>query len=202
MPTADWDGWIANEPRRLPHEHVVRFVQGNFASPVAPGTQALDLGCGGGTEVRFLMEQGFDVTAVDASATALAKTQQRVAEMPARLHVQQALLSQLDLPARVFACAIAVGVLDAAGVDQARVAVPRLVDSLRPGGKALLVIAGEEDSRIGAHPELNLHGYTRREVEALIVLEYGVGVWIDSAVTTYQNNAVQSFDWLVTIAKR
>ena len=202
MSAAIWDKWNADQAPRYPHEQVVQFVRRNFVSPLTPGTQALDLGCGSGTEVGFLLQQGFDVTAVDASATALANTQQLVADLPGQLLVKQMALSQLDLSAKAFSCAIAVGVLEAAGVDEARIAVPRLVDSLKPGGKALLVIAGEGDSRITAHPELGLHGFTRREVEALIVLEYGVGVWIDTAVTTYQNDATRRVDWLVTIAKR
>jgi hypothetical protein len=148
------------------------------------------------------MECGFNVTAVDGSSIGLARAQELTAEMPGILDAQLSRLSQFVVPAKTYACAISVGALDAAGVDEARIAVPRLVDALKPGGKALLVFAGEGDSRVARFPELGLHGYSRREVEALIVLEYGVGVWIDSCVTTHDNNATRQVDWLLTIAKR
>ncbi len=202
MSAAVWDQWNDSQVSRYPHEAVVHFVERNFADPVSPGSWALDLGCGIGVEARFLMERGFKVMGVDHSPIGLARTQTLVADLPGTLEVQQARLSQIDLPARRYSCAICVGVLEAAGVDEARVAVPRLADSLKPGGKALLVIAAEGDSRLKAHPELQLHGFSRREVEALIVLEYGVGVWIDTHTTTYQNASTRRSDWLVTIAKR
>ncbi len=202
MSTAVWDHWNDSQASRFPHETVVQFVERNFANPVAAGSWALDLGCGGGIEARFLMERGFDVTGIDNSPSGLARAQAMAADLPGTLQVQQSLLSQIELPARRYSCAICVGVLEAAGLDEARVAVPRLVDSLKPGGKALLVIAAEGDSRLNAFPELGLHGFSRREVEALIVLEYGVGVWIDTQTTTYQNDSTRRIDWLVTIAKR
>ncbi|MDO8732374.1 MAG: class I SAM-dependent methyltransferase [Actinomycetota bacterium] len=197
-----WDQWNEHGASRYPHEKVVQFVLGNFTIPVAPGTWALDLGCGSGADVRFLIECGFNVTAIDGSAIGIANTQTLVADLQGTLDIQQVRLSQFEVPAKSYACAISVGVLDAAGIDEARHAVPRLVDALKPGGKALLVFAGEGDFRIAALPELHLHGYSRREVESLIVLEYGAGVWIDSYVTTYQHNAIRQIDWLVTLSKR
>jgi tellurite methyltransferase len=40
------------------------------AAALAPGRRALDLGCGGGRDTRYLLEQGFTVTAVDVSPEA------------------------------------------------------------------------------------------------------------------------------------
>ncbi|MDO9485842.1 MAG: class I SAM-dependent methyltransferase [Actinomycetota bacterium] len=197
-----WDQWNEHQGPSAPNEHVLTFVRRNFTLPVAPGTWAFDLGCGSGADARFLMECGFNVTGVDTSAVALANTQALVADMEPTLHVQQSSLSHCELPAKTYACAISVGALDAAGVDEARIAVPRLVDALKPGGKAILVFAADGDSRIAESPELELHGFTRREVESLIVLEYGLSAWIDSCTTTFQSGVTRQIDWIVTIAKR
>ena len=202
MSGASWDQWNANQAPRYPHESVVQFVRENFSIPVAAGAQALDLGSGNGVETRFLMECGFDVTAIDSSAPALERVSALTADLPGMVSLQQSRLADVVLPARTYSCAICVGVLDAAGVDEARIAMPRVVDALKPGGKALLVLAAEGDFRLAAFPELGLHGFSRREVEALIVLEYGAGVWIDSVTTTAQNNTRRQIDWVVTIAKR
>lgn len=202
MSAAVWDQWNEHQGPQYPHAHVVDFVQRNFTLPVAPGTWALDLGCGSGADVRFLMECGFSVTAIDSSSVGLANTKSLVADLPGTLDIQLACLSEFDVRAKTYACVISVGVLDAAGLEESRVAVPRLVDSMKPGGKALLVFAGEGDFRISGTPDLHLHGYSRREVESMIVLEYGTGVWIDSSTTTFQNNARRQIDWVVTLAKR
>lgn len=202
MSAAIWDQWNRDASPRFPHEHVVQFVRSNFPTPVAPGTWALDLGCGSGVETRLLMEAGFNVTGVDSSAIGLANTQSLVADLPGTLEVQQVRLSEFVVPAKRYACAISVGALDAAGLDEARMAVPRLVDALRPGGRALLVFASEGDFRLKAFPDLRLHGYSRREAEALIVLEYGTGVWIDSSTITHQNNTHRQVDWIITLIKR
>ena len=202
MSAAVWDEWNEHESPRHPNRHVVEFVQRNFTIPAASGTQALDLGCGGGADARFLLECGFDVTAVDASSIGIVTTQARVRDLPGVLDVQQARLSEFQVPPRSYACVISVGALDAAGIDEARIAVPRLVDALRPGGKALLVFASEGDYRVDRHPDLRLHGYSRREVEALIVLEFGTSAWIDTCTVTYQQDSMRQIDWLVTLAKR
>jgi len=57
-----WDSGIpSRELQRVLSEH--RIASG----------RALELGCGSGTNAVFLAEQGFDVTAVDCSPTALAR---------------------------------------------------------------------------------------------------------------------------------
>ena len=165
-----------NESRRFPNAHVVQFALRNFTIPVAAGTQALDLGCGSSVNARFLMDCGFSVT-----------------------EVPQAEVSGFQAPGKTYACAISVGALDVAGMDQARKVVPRFMDALKPGGKALLVFASADDSFAA---ESGRHGFTRREVESLIVLEFGASAWIDSCTTTYMNDTRRQVDWLVTIAKR
>jgi SAM-dependent methyltransferase len=72
-----WDRRYAEAPqlfRAEPDESLARFV-----APLPPGT-AVDLGAGEGRNSLWLARQGWDVTAVDASAVALG----RLAEAAAR----------------------------------------------------------------------------------------------------------------------
>ena len=54
------------------------LVLSQFASPLQPGT-ALELGCGRGDDALWLARQGWQVTAVDVSAVALAYASERSA---------------------------------------------------------------------------------------------------------------------------
>jgi SAM-dependent methyltransferase len=67
-------GSMATAP---PHPHLARELGG-----LSPGT-ALDAGCGAGAEALWLAEQGWQVTAADISAVALAHAAERAAGSPA-----------------------------------------------------------------------------------------------------------------------
>ena len=66
------DQWVSGTSRRLP---VNPYLTAETAH--LPVGAALDAGCGTGTEVLWLAEQGWDVTAADISATALAEARAR-----------------------------------------------------------------------------------------------------------------------------
>lgn len=65
-PPRDWDGyydWIAGrEPRPLLTRALEHYGE------VAPGSVAVDVGCGDGVETQALLAAGFAVTAIDANA--------------------------------------------------------------------------------------------------------------------------------------
>jgi len=54
-------------------------ILARVAEPL-PGGRALDLGCGLGDDTLWLARQGWQVTAVDVSTTAVAQVAQRAAE--------------------------------------------------------------------------------------------------------------------------
>lgn len=51
-----------------PNEHLVRYVRKIKSST---GKKALDVGCGAGAQSRHLFNEGFDVTGIDGSASAI-----------------------------------------------------------------------------------------------------------------------------------
>jgi SAM-dependent methyltransferase len=77
-----WDGFYADREREVPFfvgkpdENLVSYLDRGL---VAPG-RALDLGCGPGRNAVFLAARGFDVDAVDLSATAVAWGEERARE--------------------------------------------------------------------------------------------------------------------------
>lgn len=77
-----WDGFYADREREVPFfaakpdENLAGYLDRGLA---APG-RALDLGCGPGRNAVFLAGRGFDVEAVDLSATAVAWGEERARE--------------------------------------------------------------------------------------------------------------------------
>jgi methyl halide transferase len=69
-----------------PSEELVRVLA---EAGIAP-CRAVELGCGTGTNAVWLAQQGFDMTAVDISALALARARQRAADAGVRVRFLEA----------------------------------------------------------------------------------------------------------------
>jgi tellurite methyltransferase len=66
MQQFDWAKFYSHTRERPPWPRMIRA-----ASLVTGGKRALDLGCGAGRDTRYLLQQGFQVTAMDADANAM-----------------------------------------------------------------------------------------------------------------------------------
>ena len=65
---------------RYPAEHVVRFVARTFGqAPDRAAVRLLDLGSGPGASTWFMAREGFSVSAIDGSPTAIAQLGERLA---------------------------------------------------------------------------------------------------------------------------
>ncbi len=77
-----WEGFYRARPQVFSGN--VNVVLARAVEPLRPGT-ALDLGAGEGGDTAWLAERGWAVTAVDVSATALARVAERVDGLPVAL---------------------------------------------------------------------------------------------------------------------
>jgi len=140
-------------------------------SGMAPG-RAVELGCGSGTNAVFLAEQGFDVTALDVSPTAIAMAKRRAddANVPVQLLVADLADLQLDLPTfdLIFdrGCFHCVRKVDLAGFRQT---LKRLS---RPGTKYLLLTGNANEQNEDQGPPRLSEQEIRADLEDLFEIEW------------------------------
>jgi ubiquinone/menaquinone biosynthesis C-methylase UbiE len=83
--TGTWDPVWENTFRskewgKYPQEHVVRFIARNFYSADdRHAIRLLEIGCGPGANVWFMAREGFSVSGIDGSSTAIQNTKERLA---------------------------------------------------------------------------------------------------------------------------
>ena len=195
-----WDDWNQGLGPRYPHEKVVQFTFRNFPASERRGTHSLDLGCGSGVHTVFLAEEGFDVVGIDISPVGVENTRRRLTEkgLTAVLAVQD--LAALGLPQDYFRLVVCVGVLDCAGLAATRATIPAVHRAMSRGGRALFIFASERDSRVEGENALQLHGFTRDEVDAAFRAGFSE-LFVDRYITTYRGGEIEQNDWLVTAVK-
>jgi len=80
-PDPAWEKIFRSRPwGKYPPEHLVRFVAGNFyRASQREGVHLLEVGCGPGANVWFMAREGFKVSGIDGSPTAIRIAQERLA---------------------------------------------------------------------------------------------------------------------------
>jgi len=166
-PGADgWADYYSATQGKPPREPLVRAV----ALLGRPG-DALDLGCGAGNDTRYLLEQGFRVTAVDADPDSLA------ARPPSNRKYLRAIQSRFgdfsfdpsgyDLISAQFA-------LPFSTPEEFPVIFTRLMNALRPGGVMTCDLFGDRDGWNVSGMSMTFHTREEaaRQFEGLDLLEF------------------------------
>lgn len=132
-------GWDAGAP----DEELVRLVE----SGEARRGRALDLGCGRGHDAAFLARNGFTVTAIDISPSALAAARKQASGQGAAASIRFLCMDALDLRPRrsPYDLVCDRGFFHGLSNDDRERYLPLVAGALRPGGLLFLrvVKAGE-----------------------------------------------------------
>ena len=198
-----WNEWHQTSGPRFPSEKFVQFLYRSYGREEnSISASALDLGCGSGIHAEVLVRLGMSVTGVDVSQAAMEQCRQRfeAAGLPTPLLIRS-LFSNLEFHSKSFDLIISTGALDYAGQLEARLVSSLLPNWLRPGGKAFLLFAADGDFRQDTVKHLDLHCYTRQEVDEMFCARDGLDVWIDQCITTFQNDSKRQIDWIVTLER-
>jgi tellurite methyltransferase len=158
-----WDEFYQKIEGREPRPLLLEVLKA-FATEDSPGPRdAIDLGCGDGTEAIALLAHGWNVLAIDAEPSAIRRLLEKVQEEGAvPLQTQVAKFEELALPS--------------ADLIHASFSLPfcqpeyfdtlweKIVSAIKPGGRFAGQFFGINDSWAG-EPEMTFH--TEEQVRAL-----------------------------------
>lgn len=111
-----------------------------WAKTLPPGASILDLGCGHGVPTsQTLIDEGFEIYGVDASAKLSAEFHKRFPHA----HIECAAVEDSGFFSRTFDAAIAWGLMFILPLESQRLVIRKVARALKPGGKFLFTSPGE-----------------------------------------------------------
>ncbi|MBI3269703.1 MAG: class I SAM-dependent methyltransferase [Planctomycetes bacterium] len=143
-----WEAvFAARDWGRYPPEELVRFAARRYPPGAGrKGVSVLELGCGAGANLWFLAREGFAVSGLDGSASALVRAERRLREdgLSAELRRVDASDLAVAFPAEAFDAVVDVACLQHNDPASARSILSQVSVVLKPGGRvfSMLVARG------------------------------------------------------------
>ena len=165
MPIDPSNGWeaVAEEFMRLRSSTGLAVVQ-RWAASLARGGRVLDVGAGCGAPLASaLIKDGFEVYAIDASATMIAAFRRR---FPTAKVAREA-AEHSRFFGRAFDGALAIGLVFLLAADSQRALIRRLAATLKPGGRLLFTAPRQVcvwDDLLTGRPSISLGAEAYRRI--------------------------------------
>lgn len=128
---------------RYPHQLVVSFALRTFKQ----GGAILDLGCGAGRHLKFLVENGFEAYGCDYSSSGIQASQELLASANLKANFEIASVDNLPYDDEFFDGLICFGVLYYNDKQSIQKAASEIFRVLKKGSKALILVRNLEDYR-------------------------------------------------------
>lgn len=164
MTATDWAAYYAKTGGRPPRKTLLHALDLFDAEGGSAPRLAVDLGSGGGRDAIAMLDRGWHVLAIDASADA-AETLRSRSDLPgdAELETRVARFETADWPL----CDLVNSsfALPLCSPDAFSALWQKIIDSLKPGGRFAGQIYGDRDSWAG---RAGMTFHTRAEAEALL----------------------------------
>lgn len=120
---------------RAPYDCIVTFVHRNKPKKDRPDIRILEVGCGTGNNIWYLVREGFNLSGVDASLEAISYANRRLNEENLDADLRVADFTQLPYAENTFDLVYDRGSLTCCGLTSARKAVQEIHRVLVAGGR-------------------------------------------------------------------
>jgi SAM-dependent methyltransferase len=210
-------GWGAYPP-----EELIRFIARNYGKAAdRSSVRVLEIGCGPGPNIWYLVREGYGVAGIDGSSTAIAQARHRLSTEGLPTHEERVDLRvgnfvKLPWDDEQFDAVIDVAALYANRRNDIASAIGEVFRTLKPGGKFFGKMFGKDttgsDSGTLIEPGTRqfpdcgpcagneiAHFFDREEL--LEFLHAFRKVDIDHSVRTERNGEIRIFHWLVSATK-
>lgn len=159
-----WADFYKNVSGRQPRQLLIDVLSRIEAVNAAPRTQAIDLGCGDGTETAVLLSKGWHVLAIDAEPTAFAHLNAKIPpEARNRLRTQIAKFEDVALtPTDLLYAGFSIPFCQPQHFDALW---GKIVSSINAGGRFAGQLFGVNDT--WASTESNMTFFTEAQARAL-----------------------------------
>jgi cyclopropane fatty-acyl-phospholipid synthase-like methyltransferase len=137
-----------------------------WARSMSPGTEVLEIGCGGGYPVtRVLVDAGLKLWAVDASPTLLSEFRARFPEIP----VECARALECTYFGRKFAAVISIGLVFLLNAQEQAALIRRVSELIVPGGRFLFTAPLEKGTWADTTTGHECRSLGREQYEGILV---------------------------------
>ena len=136
MWNSGWDNVFKNNKwGKYPGEELVRFISRKFYNvPKRKDIKILELGCGTGANIWYLAREGFSVTGIDGSATAIEIAKKRMLKNNLDVKFFYADIMKLPFDNESFDCVVDVECIYANSLEDTKIILNEVYRVLKNGG--------------------------------------------------------------------
>lgn len=178
--TGRWDPvwektFRSKEWGKYPPEHVIRFIARNFYSVSdRRAIRLLEIGCGPGANVWFIAREGFSISGIDGSPTAIQRAKERLANEGLTADLQVGDFAQLPWPDATFDGIVENVSLYCNPMSEVERALNEVHRVLRPGAPFLSSFFSNKTWGYGAGEMSERDGFTNISEGPLANLGFGL----------------------------
>lgn len=203
---------------KYPAEIVVQFVFRNFKN--LKGAKVLDLGCGAGRHVKFMIDEEIDAYGVDISKEGIDYTKKITnSKIDNKLCVSSS--NKLPFDDNFFDGIISYGVLYYMDLENIKKSIKEIHRILKKDGKAMLVVRNKKDYRFGKGKEIEkntfiidvnekdkcafnennmiMHFFEMDEI--LELFKMFDKIVVDEIIETHENMEYSDANYIITVTK-
>lgn len=146
---------------KYPAEIVVQFVFRNF---IRNGkTKVLDLGCGAGRHIFFMANENIDTYGLDISEEGINYTSELLNQYNLNANLKVSSVDNIPYDDNYFDGIICYGVLYYCCIEEIQSSIDEIYRTLKPGGKAFIVVRNIKDYRYGNGLEIEKNTFIIEE---------------------------------------